>query len=225
MDLQTLQNTIISHPLFQKLKTVEEHFPGYHDHESVYDHLLKTAKIATEQLDGHFITNASAKEKFLELVNQEIHGTDLKTIMVLTALTHDVGKLLVYTEGNQTKPLRIEKSDGITSMPGHPFWGGRIVVPEILKEIELSVSAKQMIADVVKVHNAYEEPYFTNRKEWAIEELISDIKSGATGYYEEALFNLYCDCYTAPAFVFAKGQIEKVFNDESFYDKRMYKLQ
>lgn len=221
--MHILQEQIINHPLFQKLKVVVEN-NTYHDHETVYDHLVKTAKIATEQLDGHFITNPQAKEKFLELVNQKLYGTDLKTIMILTALLHDVGKFLVYSEGDKTKPINMQKPNGNTSAPGHPFWGGRIVVPEILKEVELSTAAKQMIADIVKVHNAYEEPYFTDRKDWTLQQLISDIKSEATGYYEEALINLYFDCYKAEPFSFAKSQIEKVLNDPTFYDKRKYML-
>lgn len=224
MNIHQLQDQIITHPLFQKLTDIVENYPGYHDHETTYDHLLKTAKIAVENIDGHFIASKEAKEKFLALVNQEIHGTTLATIMILAALLHDCGKLLLYTERGETKPLRIVDSQGFTPMPGHPFWGGRIVVPEILKNIALTSAAKQMIADVVKVHDAYAEPYFQSKKDLPLVDIISDIKSGATGYYEEALFNQYCDCYNAAPFAFGKKLIEEIFNSSSFYDKRRYIL-
>ncbi len=221
---QQLQEQIIVHPLFQKLTGIIENYPGYHDNESTYDHLLKTADVAKQILDGSFITNSQAKEKFLQLVDQKIHGTKLRTIMLITALLHDCGKLLLYKEDTETKPLRMGTTEGNTPMPGHPFWGGRIVVPAILKDLPLTSSAKQMIADVIKVHDAYAEPYFTSKKDWSLAAIISDIKSGATGYYEEALFNQYCDCYSAEAFSLGKGIIEKVFNDPSFYNKRKYIL-
>lgn len=222
--IPVLQQQIIFHSLFQKLKNIEEYFPGYHEHETTYDHLLKTARIAEDNIDGHFITNPLAKERFLELVHQKMHGTDLQTIMILTALLHDAGKLLLYKESGKTKPLRVVDEQGFTPFPGHPFWGGRLVVPEILQDIDLTPGAKQMIADIVKVHNAYEEPFFTAKKGWTLERIISEIKSGATGYYEEALFNLYCDCYTATPFAFGKNMIEKIFNDPAFYNKRLYLL-
>lgn len=221
---EQIEKQIISHSLFQKLKDVIENYPGYHDHESTYDHLLKTARIAKEQIDGHFITNTEAKEKFIELVNQKLHGTDLKSIMILTALVHDVGKILLYTEGGETKTLAMLDEKGNTPMPGHPFWGGRIVVPEILKNIELSTGAKQMIADLVKVHDAYAEGYFASKKDWALEAIISDIKSGAIGYYEEALFNQYCDCFDSPGFAEDKKTVEQIFNNPTFYNKRKYIL-
>src|SRR5579872_58303 len=108
MDIEELQHQVISHPLFQRLQTIVENYPGYHDNETTFDHLIKTAKIASGVTNGYFITNIKAKEKFLALINRKIYGTTFKTIMVLTALLHDCGKLLLYTEGGQTKPLRIE---------------------------------------------------------------------------------------------------------------------
>lgn len=223
-DIHALQQHIISHSLFQKLKESIEYFPGYHEHETTYDHLLKTAQIAEENIDGHFITNPAAREKFLQLVKQRMHGTDLQTIMILTALLHDVGKLLIYTEHGETKPLRVVDEQGYTPFPGHEYWGGLLVVPEILKDVDLTPADKQMIADIVKVHGFYADTYFPSKKDWPLEKIISFVKSGANGYYEESLFNQYCDCYDASGFAFGKEIIETIFNDPTFYNKRQYLL-
>lgn len=197
-------------------------FFGWHDHERVFDHALKTADRAKQEVGGEFITNEKARKLFLEWMDEDIFGMKRRDVCVLTALVHDCGKVLQYREGDTinslaTTFLQTEQ----TSFPGHEYWGGELVVPEILKDISLHVSLKEHIATLVKVHDTF-NIYFFGKQDWSLAKLIEDAKSRAEGYYKEAMFNSYCDCYTASAFASAKARIEEVFNKPDLYTKRTY---
>lgn len=223
MDLAALQKQIIAHPLFQKLSTVVEN-NAWHHNESVYDHSLKTAQIAKERLTADFIKNPTAKKYFQTLITKEIHGTSLGNLMYLIALLHDCGKILTYFEGNGPKPILMTTPVGNTSCPGHDYWGGRLVIPVILKDISLPADAKQFIGEVIKIHDTFNDGFFLTRKDWPLASVIENIKALANGYYEEALFNIYCDNYTADPSKDSIKKIEAVFNDPTFYEKRKYIL-
>lgn len=218
---ETIQ-IIISHPLYEGLKNVIETIDGMHDHEPVYDHCIKTSKIAREQITGGFITNRIAQEKFSSWMQEDFHGITKGERAVLTALLHDCGKILYFEENGRSRSINVQKENGQTSCPGHEYWGGRLVVPELLKDIPIASEAKRLISEVVKVHGTFGTEYFKGKENWSAQDLIFDMKSRANGYYEESLFNVYCDCHTAPGFQKAKKQIEGVFSDPTFYIKRKY---
>jgi hypothetical protein len=224
-DLETILQKITSNEYFLRLKSVVENSPGSHDHEDVYSHCVKTASIAKEQLNGDFITNKDAKEKFSQFMSEAVLGMQRKDIVVLIGLLHDCGKLLSYQEDGQVHTL-ISKRPTTTNQtycPGHEYWGGSLVVKEILKDIEIDNEIKKYIATIVRLHGVLNFPlYYTSKSDWSINDVVSDIKSQAEGYYIEALFNAYCDCYTASSFAPAKDMIEKIFSHPTLYIKRNY---
>lgn len=213
---------IKNHPLFLRLKNIEENAHGWHDHEKVYDHLVKTAHYAQEFSNGNFITNPLAKEKFVSWMQEDFYGITKKDRAILIALIHDCGKLLYFDENGKHFSIVVQNPNGETYCPGHEYWGGRLVAPKLLKDLDLALEVKKAISEVVKVHGTYSDNYFPSKKDWTIEEIISDVKARANGYYQEALFNSYVDCYDAPAFEYGKQKIEKVFNTPSFYIPRSY---
>ncbi len=223
--LEDLINEISSNVYFLKLKSIVENSAGWHDQEDVYSHSIKTANIAKDQIEGGFITNPEAKEKYDQFMNENKYGQPRKDLIILIGLLHDCGKILSYKEEDKAFPLIANKPNlpDQTMCPGHEFYGGALVVKEILKEISISNDAKKYIATVVRLHDSLNNvTYYTQKSEWPITDTVSEIKSRAEGYYIEAMFNAYCDCYTALAFKPAKDIIEKVFNSPSLYIKREY---
>lgn len=211
---------IISNPLFLKLKNVIENNP-WHDNESVYDHLLKTHKIASEQILGDFITNPQAKNLFLEFLNEGTEGATRKDLMLITALVHDIGKILYYKENDIELPLRHEYPDKSTRMPGHEYWGSTII-PELLKNTDLTKNNIEKIAKVVRLHDTFSDTYFGAMKDKDIDFIVDDVKARAEGLYIEALFNIYCDVFSAKPSETSIKKIIEVFNQPSLFAKRDY---
>lgn len=223
-NLDQIIDKITSHGLFLRLKDVVEHGEGWHDHEVVFDHLIKTANIAKEQVDGGFITNPEAKELFDNWMNEELGGMKRRNLSILIAILHDCGKILIFKEGEKTFPL-ITNRPGFkdqTLCPGHEYWGGEIVSPKILKEIGLDKNIIDYISQVIKLHDALGYVYLTGKEKWSIKDLVSDVKSKAQGLYKESMFNMYCDGYTAKAFEEGKKRLEEIFNAPSLYIAREY---
>lgn len=221
MELDNIINTITRNDLFLRLKEVVENIHGFHDHEDVYAHLVKTADIARREREGEFVTNPQAKQLFSHFMDEKIAGIKRKDIIVLIALLHDCGKLLSTKEGYNVQSINIKKPNAQTSCPGHEYWGGTLVVGEILKNISLGDEIKNYISSVVRLHDTF-GAYFEPKKDWQLDDLVWDIKARAEGLYKETLFNIYCDCYTASVFEYSKKQIEKVFNVPSLYIERTY---
>lgn len=220
MDLHTLILKVISSPIFLKLKNVVEN-NGYHDHEPVYDHLIKTKNIALKEIKGDFITSPEAKKLFLEFVNEDFQGMKRTDIMILIALLHDIGKILYVKEDHHSRSIVVTDSSGITSIPGHEYWGSTIVA-EMLQGLTLNPEVITYIANIVGLHDTFGEVYFNIRKDWPIETLLNDVKSRAEGLYKEAMFNQYCDCFTAQPFEYGKEMLIKLFNELSLYINREY---
>lgn len=211
---------IISSLLFLRLKDVVEN-NGYHDHEVVYDHLIKTKDIAQREIKGDFIANPEAKKLFLKFVNEDFYILKRVDIMILIALLHDIGKILTVYEGDTEHPLLATNSSGITFCPGHEFWGSTII-GEILNDLALPEEVINYIATIIKLHDTFSDSYWKDRKEWLLEQILNDVKSRAGGFYKEALFNIYCDCFNAKPFEYGKSMIIKIFNEPSLYIKREY---
>src|ERR1035437_10127389 len=96
-NVDSLVEQIRNTPLFLELKNVIEN-NAYHDHESTYDHLIKTYETAKEQIKGNFIQSPEAKKLFLKFVNTPFENLTIGDVMLLTALLHDVGKILRYKD-------------------------------------------------------------------------------------------------------------------------------
>jgi len=222
-DLDQFIDKITTTSLFLKLKDIVENVHGWHDQESVFDHSLKTANIAKKEREGLFITNDQAKKAFLAWMGNDVYSMKRKDAAVFIALLHDCGKLLQYKEASETKQLIITCPQTLdqTLCPGHEYWGGALMVNELLKNIKINNNLKNYIAKIVKLHDVFNN-YFPGKKSWNTSELIQDIKSRAEGYYKEAMFNSYCDCYTASGFSYSKRKIEEIFNEPSFYIERTY---
>lgn len=204
---------IIQNPFFLKLKAVVEN-NAYHDHEDVYSHSIKIKDIAKREIAGDFITNPEAKKLFLRFVNEDFRGMKRADLMVMIALLHDIGKIL---------PILVTNSEGRTFCPGHEYWGSKIV-GKLLKDIPLPSEIISYMSNVIRLHDAFGEDYMTAKREWPLNALVSDIRSRAEGLYKEAMFNVYCDCFTAPPFQPAKTMIVKLFNNPKLYEKREYTI-
>lgn len=228
MNLDQVITTITNHPLFLRLHNVIEQAEGWHDHEPTFDHSVKTANIAKKAREAEFISDLEAKSSFLHFMNEDVSGVLRKDIIVLVGLLHDCGKILSFKDGDHTQTMRQIHPDGPsdrTMFPGHEYYGGALVVPEILKSIDLPQDVKDYIAKIVKLHGVFNEPpYFKSKSTWTLHQLVSDVKSRADGLYIEALFNSYCDCYDASAFAESKEAIEEIFNAPALYTKREYFL-
>ncbi|MCL6096862.1 MAG: HD domain-containing protein [Patescibacteria group bacterium] len=219
-NLDPIVEKIINNPLFLRLKDVIEN-NAYHDHEKTYDHLIKTYETAKTQIKGDFISNPQAKKLFLEFVNTPFENLTNGDVMLLTALLHDVGKILYYKDGGKEFPLRHENAEGIVSNPGHEYWGSTIV-REFVKDATLSEKVIEKIAKVIRLHDTLGAHYFNPILNWPIELIVDDVKARAEGFYKEALFNHYCDCFTAKPFEESKRKIIQVFNEPTLYSPREY---
>lgn len=211
---------IINNPLFLRLKNIVEN-SAYHDHESVYDHLVKTKNIAQREILGNFITYTEAKKLFLNFVNEDFHGYKRSDLMILIALLHDVGKILSVKEDSKISSLMVTDFNGETRCPGHEYWGSTIV-KEFIGDLSLPKEVIRYISKVVRLHGAFQADYLPSRKKLPLLELINEIKSGAEGHYIESMFNNFCDVYTAPPFQPLKQLVIDIFNEPVFYTKRKY---
>lgn len=218
--LDSAVKTILSHPSFMKLQAVVEN-NSYHEHESVYDHLLKTFTLAKEKATGNFIKNTAAQKAFQTFTEKTTDGVTKKDMLILTALLHDIGKCLSYTDNNKTYDITLTLPDGTTRCPGHEYQGS-LLIPTILEKITLPQSVLSSIENVIRLHDTFNEDYFRAKQQWHIQDLVTDAKTRAETFYLEALFNMYCDCYTAKPFQFAIPFIEKLFHEPSFYTPRKY---
>lgn len=211
---------IIQNPLFLRLKNVVEN-NAYHDHEDTYSHCIKTKDIALREINGDFITNPGAKQSFLQFVNEDFYGFKRSDVMILAALVHDIGKMLSVKEDGQNRSLQATNSSGISSFPGHEYWGSTIA-GELLKDLSLPKEIVKYMANIIKSHDTFSTPYFAGKADWPMETVINDVKSRAEGLYKEAMFNQYCDCFTAVPYQEAKKMIIQLFNEPELYKGREY---
>lgn len=218
--INELIDKILQNPLFLRLKDVVENGP-YHDHETVYSHVLKVKDTALKEIRANFISNGEAKNKFLTFTNEDFHGIKRGDIIVLIALLHDIGKALQVKEGEVTHRLLVTNETGQTFCPGHEYWGSTVVA-EFTKDLSLSKEVIDYIAAVIRNHDTFSPIYFEARKNLNWDLLVNDVKSRAEGFYKEALFNIYCDCFTATPFQQAKEMIIKIFNEPKLYERREY---
>ncbi len=219
MDIETISQKIITSPPFLKLKDVIENNP-YHDHEAVYDHLIKAFEKAKTEIKGEKITNPQAKEKYLEFLNQEIGGIRKEILLQILALIHDIGKMTSFNENGEIKPILEQKPDGTTQALGHEY-AGSVIVKEILKDTGLSNEAIEFLSKGIRLHNSfngyYKESGLVDKKSFII-----SMKQRSEGMHIEQTFNAICDNYSAIPFKPALNLITEMLNDPDFYEPREY---
>ncbi len=219
-DLDQLVSNITNSSHFQKLKTIIENNP-YHDNESVYDHLIKTYKTAKQALKGTYIKSREAKKEFENFLKAPVGNITMHDALALTALLHDIGKILVYEDSGKQVSINSLKPDGKTQCAGHEYLGSTIL-ETFVNDIPLDETAKKHITSGIRLHDTFNETYFHTKENWPIEILVSDVKARAEGLHKEMLFNIYCDCSTAKPFQFALPLIETLFNQPELYAERKY---
>lgn len=220
MDLQKITISILNNPLFLRFKNIEEN-NSYHNHEKTYDHLIKTFEIARKEITGDFIKSEEAKKLFLQFVNTPFDNMTNGDVMMLTALLHDIGKILFYKENEKISALRHEDKDGIVSNPGHEYWGSTIL-DKFVENTGLSEKVIEKIRNCIRLHDTFGAHYFEPKLSLPIDEIVDDIKARAEGLYIEELFNVYCDCFYAKPFEKSKEKIIEVFNQSNLFTKRTY---
>lgn len=218
--MDQLIEKIIQNPHFLGLKTIVENNP-YHNQEPVYDHLLKTLKIAQDNIDGGFITDPEAQRRYQDFIHEDVGGMQKGDVMVLTALLHDIGKSLQVKDGDTVQPLIVTKPDGTTACPNHEYWGSTII-RDVISGLELPEEVIVQIENVIRLHDTFNQDYFAGKTSWDFSLLMNDVKSRADGWYKEALFNIYCDNYTAPIYSESKERLVSVFNSPQLYTPRQY---
>lgn len=219
--LDEILNKIQEHEKFLLLKNIIEN-NAYHKNEDVLSHSLKTLNLAKQNITGGFISDPVAKKSFLDCVNLEIDEIKIADLMVISALLHDIGKILIFQEGEQTKTVLTVKPNGETLCPGHEYWGS-LIIPGILAEFGLGGKAVDLVQKIVRLHGAFNSHlYYAQREDWPLELLINEIKAGSEEIYLELLFNSFCDCFYPEVFQKAKARILEIFNSPLFYFKREY---
>jgi len=219
MDIDTISQKIISSPNFLKLKNVIENNP-YHDHESVYDHLIKAFEKAKIEIKGEKITNPLAKEKYLEFLNQTVGGIKKEILLQILALIHDIGKMTCFNENGEIKPILEQKSDGTTQALGHEY-AGSVITREILKDSGLSSEAIKFLAKGIRLHNSF-NGYYKETGLVDAKTFIASMKQRSEGMHVEQTFNAICDNYSAIPFKPALNLITEMLNDPNFYEPREY---
>ena len=197
---------IIQNPLFLRLKAVVENNP-WHDHESVYDHLVKTKDIARREIRGDFITNPKAKKLFEQFANKDFHGMKKANLMVVGALLHDIGKL---------ETPQLKDDGGTTSAPGHEYQGF-LIADKFLKDLNLKPEQIKYISEIIRLHGVFQRDYLFTKKGWTIQDIVEDMRGKADGLYIESMFNNYCDVFTADPFQPFKETVIKIFNEPKLY--------
>lgn len=220
MQLDLIIEKIINSASFNKLKLVIEN-NAYHDHESVFDHLIKTKEIAEREITGEFIKDPEVKRLFESFLEEKVGEFSKKELLILTAILHDVGKILRIKDGEETKPLGMTLANDQTYFPGHEYWGSKII-SEILAEFNLEKSVLEFVAKIIKIHDVYSEEFFRKREDLEMDLLINDVKAFGQGIHLEVLFVRFCDCYNAEPFKEAKAKIVELFNNPDLYKKREY---
>lgn len=190
-DLQKAVETIKNNKDFLKLKNVIENNAG-HDHEPVYDHCVKTYEIARKTIDGHFIENNLAKEKLENYLNTKVDGIEKRDLFQITALIHDIGKMIVFEESGKTKNLLFKIDDENTFAPEHGYWGS-LIVADVTSDLGFSDEIIAYLSKCVRLHLAGFNFWYD--KELSLDELLWKIKLRSENIHVEVIFSTYADLY------------------------------
>lgn len=220
-DLQVTFEQITSNVNFLKLKNIIEN-NSYHDHESVYDHLIKTYGIAKDNIDGNIITGVETKKLFTNYVNQEIDEIKKRDLMLIFALIHDIGKMIIFERNGKQESIMQVNEKGTTQAPYHEYFGS-LIVKDVLSETGLSEKVINYLSKCVRLHGLFNGTWINN-KDLDANGLLEILKMTGENIHVEQIFNGMCDCFTAPPFQEAKPVIFKIFNNPNFYSTLKYSI-
>ncbi|MBP9716811.1 MAG: HD domain-containing protein [Candidatus Levybacteria bacterium] len=189
-DLDRIAIQIKSHRYFDLSKKVIENNEN-HKNDPINEHLNRTFEKAKEFSDGNLITNLQAKIEFKKILNNEISGIKKSDLLVITALLHDIGKIIIFLDGSKEIPLLKRKSNYNNSFPAHEYWGS-ILAREILTEIKLPPEAIDFICKCIRLHNAGFNVWF---EDLSNEERLWEIKLRSENIHFELIFGTYCDLF------------------------------
>jgi len=195
-DLDKAVEQIKNNKDFLKLKKVIENNIN-HDNETTYDHCIKTYEVAQKSINGNFITNKFAKRKFDDYLSEKICGIEKRNLMQITALIHDIGKLIIFVDNSKKRSLHITYPDGTTLAPEHGFWGS-IIVKDVVKDVGFSQDIIDYLAKCVKLHVVGFDHWLD--KKLRTDELLWELKLRSENIHVEVIFNVYCDLYHGAGF-------------------------
>ena len=218
-DLEKAVEQIKNNKNFLKLRNVIEN-NAYHNHESVFDHLVKTYEIAKREIKASFITNEEAKRSFEDYINQEIGGIKKKDLMLIFALIHDIGKVIVFEENGKKTSIVVTQPEGTTLAPGHEYWGS-LIVEDMTKEAGFSKEILLYLSKCVRLHGSFNTQWMPHQ-DLGASELLPLLKLHCENIHVEQIFNGYCDCYTAAPFQGAIPIIHELLNNPDTYKSVKY---
>jgi len=127
-------------PQFYRLKNTKEN-SAYHNHQSVYDHVIAVLEGLEKLFALAFIKNESLKAKLQTYLVSKLDKVSHQTLIFLATVFHDMGKAEVL----------IETALGNFSAPGHELtgvsWARRC-----LQQVDLTEVEKEWIYQFVLAH-------------------------------------------------------------------------
>jgi UTP:GlnB (protein PII) uridylyltransferase len=126
-------------PEFYQLKTVEEN-SSWHDHQNVFDHVVKVVKSLESVLSG----TQPVSDNFpllVEKLNQPFASKTRKQLLILATLLHDIAK-----------PTTVrELEGGIKACPGHEE-AGAAMVSSFATRFGLTPAETARVEKIVRYH-------------------------------------------------------------------------
>lgn len=194
-DLEETIQKLINHPYFQKSKTVLENNENHID-DPVFDHQMRTYEKAKEVVKGDLITNPEAKIEFEKLMDTKIDGIRKNDLLQITALLHDIGKVIKFDENHEEKLILRKLSNGKTNGAGHEYWGA-VLAKQMLKEMDFPNDASDHIYDLIRLHNTGFNFWY---EEISNHERLYEIKLKSENLHTELIIGTYCDLFYGNGF-------------------------
>ncbi len=220
-NLEEAVEKIKNNKSFLRLKKVIED-NSYHNKEPVYNHSIKTYNIAQREIAATFISNAEAKEKFNNYINQEISGIKKKDLMMIFALTHDIGKMIVFDDNGEKFHINQKIEEGTTLANGHDYWGS-LIIESVLENTNLSKDAIEFLSKCIRLHNTFNSCW-RQYKNLGANRVLEEMKRVSENIHVELIFNGYCDCYSALPFQEAIPLIHEIFNNPKAYSQLKHSI-
>jgi hypothetical protein len=199
---------------FLKLKNVIEN-NSYHSNEPVYEHLLKTLATAENEIAGDFITEPTAKQRYEEFLNQDVNGVRRRDLLLVFSLIHDIGKMTIFEEDGEVRPINQIQPDGTTLAPYHEYFGS-LLVRDVVGNL-FSDENVEYLAKCVRLHGTFNGVWSAN-KDAGPEELLEKVKRSSEGVHVEQILNGYFDCFSAEPFQPAIPKIHEILNMPETYE-------
>lgn len=215
-DVGKAAEQIVNNPHFLKLKKIIEN-NSYHDHESVFDHSIKSYKFAQKEIKGSFIKNEEAKMAFDSYISVRVDGVEKRDLMQILALVHDIGKTTVFEIDGKQKSIVETLPNGETFTPYHDYWGS-LIVKDVVDGVGFSDEQIWYLSNCIRIHGTFNSVWKENGDKNATE-ILEILKKASEGCHVEQIFNGYCDCYSAKPFKDAISLIHGLLNMPETYEE------